>query len=425
MKQALKNALQSGVVRALVTVERVQTGVAFNPLDARYRSNPYPTYERLRMKDPVHRSRLTGGLMLSRYDDVASVLRDARFSSDGRKSPTYAKNRAQMIKAGVFEEGEDEGGSMLRMDPPDHTRLRSLVSRAFTPRTVEALRPRIEQIVEEQLDAVAKSGRMDVIRELAYPLPVTVIAELLGIPTEDRERFKHWSDESIRTLGFGSIEDARRSMRAMRELRAYLEPIAQERRREPREDLLSALVAAEEQGDKLTLDEVYSTITLLLVAGNETTTNLIGNGLLALLRHPDQLRLLRDDPSLIGGAIEELLRYDSPVQFTSRLPSEDVEISGHVLKAREEVLLLLGSANRDPAQFTDPDRLDITRENGHHLSFSHGIHFCLGAPLARLEGQIALSALVRRFPNMRLATDRPQWGENLLLRGLSSLPVGL
>lgn len=425
MKQALKNALQSGVVRALVTIERAQTGVAFNPLSSRYRSNPYPTYERLRTKDPVHRSRLTGGLMLSRYDDVASVLRDARFGADDRKSPTYAKNRAQMIKAGVVEEGEDERGSMLRMDPPDHTRLRSLVSRAFTPRTVEALRPRIEQIVEEQLDAVAKSGRMDVIRELAYPLPVTVIAEMLGIPIEDRERFKHWSDESIRTLGFGSIEDARRSMRAFRELRTYLEPIAQERRRQPREDLLSALVAAEEQGDKLTLDEVYSTITLLLVAGNETTTNLIGNGLLALLRHPDQLRLLRDDPSLIGGAIEELLRYDSPVQFTSRLPSEDIEISGHVLKAREEVLLLLGSANRDPAQFSDPDRLDITRENGHHLSFSHGIHFCLGAPLARLEGQIALSALVRRFPDMRLATDRPQWGENLLLRGLNSLPVEL
>jgi cytochrome P450 len=264
---------------------------------------------------------------------------------------------------------------------------------------------------------------MDVIRDLAYPLPVTVIAEMLGIPIEDRERFKHWSDEAVRSLGFGSIEDARRSAQANRELRAYLEPIVEQCRREPREDLISALVAAEEQGDKLSTDEVFSTIILLLVAGNETTTNLIGNGLLALLRNPSQLNILRGDPSLIENAVEELLRYDSPVQFTSRMPLNDVDLGGRTLSAGREVLLVLGAANRDPAQYDDPERLDVTRQDVHHLSFSHGIHFCLGAPLARLEGRIALLALVQRFPSLRLATSEPRRGDNILLRGLAELPV--
>jgi cytochrome P450 len=329
------------------------------------------------------------------------------------------------MKEGILE-SPDEGftGSMLRTDPPDHTRLRSLVSRAFTPRTVQSLRPRIEEIVDEQLDRAQAAGRMELIGDLAYPLPVIVIAEMLGIPTEDRDRFKHWSDEAIRTVGMSTDEDARRSMKAQRELKAYLEPILAQRRREPREDLISALVAAEEQGDKLTTDEVFSTIILLLVAGNETTTNLIGNGIMALMEAPRQMQLLQDDPSLIEGAIEELLRFDSPVQFTSRHPSEDVEYAGHVLKAHEEVALILAAGNRDPEQFEEPDRLDIGRIDTHHLSFSHGIHYCLGAPLARLEGAVAISALVQRFPNMRPA-GRPQRGENLLLRGFSTLPIAL
>jgi hypothetical protein len=328
------------------------------------------------------------------------------------------------VKRGIMSADEiNDRSSMLRMDPPDHTRLRSLVSKAFTPRTVETLRPRIEQIVEDQLDAVAAAGQMDVIRDLAYPLPVTVIAEMLGIPIEDRERFKHWSDEAIRSLGFSNEDDARRSMQATRELRAYLQPIVEQRRREPREDLISALVAAEEQGDKLSTDEVFSTIILLLVAGNETTTNLIGNGLLALLRNPQQLELLRDDPALIENAVEELLRYDSPVQFTSRIPLEQIEIDGRHIPAGKELLLVLGGANRDPAQYVDPDRLDVTRKEIRHLAFGHGIHFCLGAPLARLESQTALLALVQRFPRMRLAVAEPKRGDNILLRGLAELPV--
>jgi cytochrome P450 len=424
MRDALRAAFQNVAVRALVTVERLQTGAALNPLDPRFRSDPYPMYRRLRERDPVHRSRLTGGIVLTRYADCEAVLKDARFSVDDRKRPDYQKNIEQALKNGIMTRDEiDDRGSMLRLDPPDHTRLRSLVSKAFTPRTVETLRPRIEQIVEQQLDSIESAGGMDVIRDLAYPLPVTVIAEMLGIPIEDRERFKHWSDEAVRSLGFGSIEDARRSAQANRELRAYLEPIVEQCRREPREDLISALVAAEEQGDKLSTDEVFSTIILLLVAGNETTTNLIGNGLLALLRNPSQLNILRGDPSLIENAVEELLRYDSPVQFTSRMPLNDVDLGGRTLSAGREVLLVLGAANRDPAQYDDPERLDVTRQDVHHLSFSHGIHFCLGAPLARLEGRIALLALVQRFPSLRLATSEPRRGDNILLRGLAELPV--
>jgi len=216
-----------------------------------------------------------------------------------------------------------------------------------------------------------------------------------------------------------------RSRDAFRELQAYFARIAEERRREPREDLLSALLAAEQEGDKLTTDEVFSTCILLLVAGNETTTNLIGNGLLALLRHPDQLALLRDDPSLMGSAIEELLRYDSPVQATSRFVLEEAEVNGHPIRSGQQVIALLGAANRDPERFPDPDGLDITRQDNQHLSFSHGFHYCLGAPLARLEGQIALSALMERFPELRLATDAPEWGDNLILHGLKTLPVAV
>jgi hypothetical protein len=424
MKKALQRAVQAGAIRVLTSIERVQSGVSFNPIDPRFKDDPYPVYKRLREKDPVHRSRLTGGMILSRYNDCSFALRDSRFSTDDRRRPDFAKQQAEAIKRGISTAEEmDDRGSMLRMDPPDHTRLRSLVSKAFTPRTVETLRPRIEQIVEDQLDAVTSAGKMDVIRDLAYPLPVTVIAEMLGIPIEDRERFKHWSDEAIRSLGFSDIDDARRSVQATRELRAYLEPIVEQRRREPREDLISALVAAEEQGDKLSTSEVFSTIILLLVAGNETTTNLIGNALLALLRNPRQLALLRDDPALMPSAIEELLRYDSPVQFTSRIPLEDVEIDGRVLRAGTEVLLVLGGANRDPEQFDDPERLDITRAENRHLSFGHGIHFCLGAPLARLEAPIALLALMQRFPRMQLASARPTRGDNILLRGLAALPI--
>ena len=426
IRDAVRAATQAVAVRALTTVERVRTGVAFNPLDRRFQQDPYPTYRRLLAKDPFHRTVMMGGWVLSRHRDISAVLRDNRFMVDNRKLPTWEKQRAEALRQGLMSEEEIESRPMLVLDPPDHTRLRALVNRAFTPRTVESLRPRVESIVEEHLDRAARAGSMDVIRDLAYPLPVIVIAEMLGIPTKDREQFKRWSDDVVRTLGVASAEDMRRSNQAGRELRAYFATIAEERWREPREDLLSALLAAEQDGDKLSIDEVFSMATLLLVAGNETTTNLIGNGLLALLRHPEQYHALRDDPSLAGTAVEELLRYDSPVQMTARFTLEDVDMGeGHVIRAGQQAFLLLAAGNHDPEEYVEPERLDITRQDNRHLSFSNGIHYCLGAPLARLEGQIALPALVRRFPDMQLASERLEWGDNIILRGMKSMPVVL
>ncbi|MEX1253264.1 MAG: cytochrome P450 [Dehalococcoidia bacterium] len=427
VREAFQDVLQNTVLRAIVSVERVQTGVAWNPLDKRYRSDPYPLFANLRTKDPFHRSRLINGWVLTRYDDVSAVLRDGRFLADDRKLPGFDRSQRQLLKSGVITEEEAERrkrtAMMLRTDPPDHTRLRSLVSKAFTPKAVEALRPRIEAIVTELLDAVAERGEMDVIRDLAYPLPVIVIAEMLGLPVEDREQFKRWSDDLVLGLGIQTLDEVRRSFAAQRELAAYIRGLAEERRGEPREDLLSALVAAEEEGDKLTDEEVFTTVSLLLVAGNETTTNLIGNGLLALLRHPHQVDLLRDSPDRLENAIEELLRFDSPVQATTRFVLEDTQLDGHTVRANQQVALLLGAANHDPERFPDPDRLDVTRENVQPLSFGHGIHYCLGAPLARVEGRIAFGALLERFPHLRLATDHAEWSNNLILRGLTSLPV--
>jgi cytochrome P450 len=275
------------------------------------------------------------------------------------------------------------------------------------------------------VERCAAKGTFDVIKEIAYPLPVIIIAEMLGIPPEDRDQFKFWSDEMALSVGMANLDEERRARDAQRAFREYMIPILQERRREPREDLISALVAAEEEGDKLSLMEVHSTIMLLLVAGNETTTNLIGNGLLALLQHRDQFDRLRAHPDMIGTAVEEMLRYDSPVQGTSRFTLEDTEVNGHGVKAGQQMFLFLAAANHDPAQFKDPGTFDIGREDNKHLSFGNGIHYCLGAPLARIEGPAALNALVQRFPNMRLATDKLDWGDNIVLRGLKSLPVSV
>jgi cytochrome P450 len=424
--EIVKRIVQYAGLRYLLARELLEAGAAFDPFDKRYLSDPYPLYRKLREKDPVHRSRLFDGVIMTRYEDVQGVLKDPRFSADDRNGPDYERQRRAAVTAGVLTEEEAaEPPSMLRLDPPDHTRLRSLVSRAFTPRAVESLRPRVEAIVDELLDRVADDGRMDVVRDLAYPLPVIVIAEMLGIPAEDRDQFKEWSDAVAAQLGFAQdFSRARRAQFASRELRAYLGEVVERRRRQPREDLISALIAAEQEGDKLSSQEVFATAELLLIAGNETTTNLIGNGLLALLKHPDQMELLRREPDLMPNAVEELLRYDSPVQATSRLPLEDLDWRGERLGRGQQVMLVLGAANRDPEQFPDPDRLDITRKDVRHLSFGHGIHFCLGAPLARLEAPIALNALLQRFPGLRLSpTAKPRWGTNFILHGLESLPV--
>jgi cytochrome P450 len=412
------------MMRAMLLRERIESGVSWSPIDRRLYEDPYPLYRRLREKDPVHRSRLDDLWILTRYDEINAVLRDPRFSADDRTVKGYEANRRKMIAAGLIEDRE-EVPSMLRMDPPDHTRLRSLVSKAFTPRAVESLRPRVEGLVREMLDEAESRGEMDIVTDLGVPLPIIVIAEMLGIPAEDREHFKRWSDGVARGLNANTMEQVRVAGAASKELEEYLRPIAEERRANPREDLLSSLLAAEEEGDKLSMDEVFATVILLLVAGNETTTNLIGNGMLALLEHPSELNRLRDQPDLIESAIEELLRWDSPVQATSRNAKEDLEFAGRKINKGAQLILHLGAANRDPAHFPEPNRLDIGRQENRHLSFSHGMHYCLGAPLARLESQVAIGQMVARFPNMRRKPVDLEWADNIILHGIKSLPVRL
>ena len=406
---------------ALAAVERIETGVVFNPMAPGFREDPYPFYRRLRETDPFHRSRPADGYVLTRYDDVIAVLRDSAFSSDERNLKIFPRMVARMARAGVPDPYLDDQMSMLRRDPPDHSRLRGLVAKAFTPRSVERMRPRVEKILKELLEARPAHGAMELVRELAAPLPVRVIAEMLGIPPEDHMRFRHWSDEVVRSLGESTLEDRHAALRATAELLGYFEAIVDARRVSPRDDLISALAAAEDGGDVLSLSELFSTLVLLLVAGNETTTNLISNSLLALLRNPDQLELLRASPERVPAALEELLRYDSPVQLTSRIVKADCTLSGQRLRRGQQLVLLLGAANRDPAIFSDPERLDVTRGDVRHLSFSHGIHFCLGAQLARLEGTLALEALVTRYPRMRLPEQTIVWRNNTILRGPKEL----
>jgi cytochrome P450 len=319
-----------------------------------------------------------------------------------------------------------EGRPFLFLDPPDHTRLRGLVSKAFTPRVIEGLRPRIHSLVDSLLAGAAARGGLEVIEEFAYPLPVVVISEMLGVPPEDHEQFKAWSRVLARALDpefMATQEQIDERLQAFMEFAQYFFGLFAARRAEPRDDLITALVQAEEAGDKLTEAELLSTCILLLVAGHETTVNLIGNGVLALLRDPDQAAKWRAQPALTKNAVEEILRYDPPVQLTGRIAMADLEIGGHPIAKGEQALVLIGSANRDPAQFTEPDRLDLARPDPRHLSFGFGIHHCLGAPLARLEGQVALEAFVTRFPGAELMTDAPEYKENVVLRGLAALPV--
>ncbi len=398
--------------------------VQYNPFIPQVHANPYPVYRQLRAEDPVHWSDLFQAWFLTRYDDVLSVLDDARFSADRRQ----ARNRFAQEMLRREEELQSpfaQGRTMLSSDPPQHTRLRGLASKAFTPRAVERLRPRIQEIVDELLDRVQDAGRMDVIRDLAYPLPVIVIAEMLGIPPENRDQFKKWSDDIAATTGGPLMppEVFERARQSSLELAQYFQTVIEQRRRDPREDLISDLIAAEEQGEALSEEDLLATCVLLLVAGNETTTNLIGNGMLALLRYPEQRQKLRDDPSLIKTAVEELLRYDGPVQGTARVALEDLEIDGRKIEKGQLVFTMLAAANRDPAQFSNPEELDITRQENRHVAFGYGIHFCLGAPLARLEGQIAINSLLQRISNPRLATEDLEWGGSFILRGLKALPL--
>lgn len=399
--------------------------ILFNPLDPAFRVDPYPVYERLRREAPVYNGSF-GALVLSRYTDCEAILRDPRSSSDFRNSTAFdefiAQNPDGDQNAGFFAQTRP----FLFLDPPDHTRLRGLVNKAFTPRAIEGLRGRIQEIVNDLLDQADAKGEIEIVEEFAYLVPVQVICEMLGVPVADHELFKDWSRELARSLDPEELlppDVIERRQKAVDSFGEYFGGLIAEHKSHPRDDLLSALIAAEESGDKLTEQELLATCILLLVAGHETTVNLIGNGTLALLRHPDQLALLRSDPSLARSAVEEFLRFDPPVQFTGRVALEDMTLGDVSLKKGQQTIILLASANRDPDVFADPDRLDITRAENRHLAFSHGIHYCVGAPLARLEAEIALGTLVQRFPQMRLLDEAPGYKENIVLRGLATLPV--
>jgi len=392
----------------------------------RFKADPHPFYTRLRAEAPVWRTTLSDkrtAWLVTRYEDVAGVLKDDRFAKD----PLNAQDPEQRAESpwvrGYLKPLEQ---NMLDLDDPDHRRLRTLVSKAFTPRLIERLRGRIEEICRELLDAMERRGKTELVRDYALPLPATVIAELLGIPAKDHRRFHRWSN---RIVSISSGRDVWRALPAALAFVRYLRKMSERRRISPEDDLMSALVQAEEAGDRLSQDELLAMSFLLLVAGHETTVNLIASGTLALLEHPEQMKKLEDDPSLIKPAVEELLRYTSPVEIaTERYARQDLHISGTEVPRGELVLAVLGSANRDDQHFEDPDTLDLARDPNRHLAFGRGgVHHCLGAPLARMEGQIAITALLQRFPNLHREVDPGSlhWRRGLFLRGLQRLPLAL
>jgi cytochrome P450 len=397
--------------------------VVFNPFVPSFKANPYLHYERLRSQDPVHRSIAMQAWILTRYEDCIAVLRDAStFSSDARHA---GGQLGDLVREQRAESPLGEAQTLLTVDPPAHTRMRGIVNRVFTPRRVEALRPRIEEIARELLDAAPRSGGFELMSGLAQPLPVIVIAELLGVPPEDRARFKQWSNSIAATTGVlnseAIINDARETTL---ELIEYFGRFITERRAAPRDDLISALVAAEE-AEQLSTDEILAFSILLLVAGNETTTNLIGNGALALLDHPEISARLREHPEQLPATIEEMLRFDSPVQAVVRIAREPVTIGDQQITAGDVLMLMLGAANRDPGVFTAPTEFMANRDSNRHLSFGMGPHFCLGAPLARLEAEVTFGALLRRYASINRGEGEPQRGGTLLLRGLTRLPLAV
>jgi len=403
-------------------IQSLQGAPLFNPLSPEFIANPYPFYHRLRAVEPMHLTPL-GLYVASRHADITTILRDKRFGKDfvGRMTRRYGP---QILEEPVYR---SMSHWMLQQDPPDHGRLRGLVVRAFTARRVEDMRPRIQEIVDGIIDRVEARGQMDLIADFAFRLPVIVICDMLGIPVEDREVFFASSRDGGRLLDLAPLTSDEIKQQNASNLATveYFHRLFELRRREPGNDLTTQLVHAEEEGNKLSNEELTANIILLFGAGHETTVNLIGNGLLALHRNPDQLRLLQRDPSLAANAIEELLRYDSSVQVTGRTTIEDVDdIGGIPLAKGQSVVCLLGSANRDPAVYPDPDRLDITRADVRPLSFGGGIHYCLGAQLARIEGEVAIATLLRRLPNLRLDdADHPDWRQTFVLRGLNKLPA--
>jgi cytochrome P450 len=424
------NASVTRMARAARDEAEASGTLVWDPFDPNWVRDPYPVYAALRQSSPVHRSPF-GFWVLTRHADCLAVLRDKRASSDGRNidDSAFPAIRDRQVIAGTGA-GEvlAEMAPFLFRDPPDHTRLRGLVQKAFTPRVVEELRPRVEQICAELLDAALERGTCDLVSDYAYPLPVQIIVEMLGVPAEDHAQFRVWSDALARGLDpdFLLPPDAvQQRLAGILSFVQYFAGLIEQRRAHPGDDLLTRLIQAEEQGDVLTQGELLSTCILLLVAGHETTVNLIAGGALALMDHPDQLARFRHDPAVVRSGIEEMLRYVAPVQHTGRVALEPITVGEVAIAPGEFAMLLIGSANRDPEAFDDPETFDIGRAVNNHLGFGFGIHHCLGAPLARLEAQVALSTLVGRTRVLDRVSDELTYKENIVLRGLAALPVDL
>lgn len=392
----------------------------YHLLDPDVLANPYPLYHRLRTEDPVHWDPFLHAWVVTRYDDVVRVLH--YFSAD--RTPTPEQLTAMGLAA-MNPVAHVMVKQMLFLDAPAHTRLRALASVAFTPRRVEHLRAHIQEIVDGLLDRVIQTGRMDVVKDFAEPMPAIVTAELMGVPSADHEQLKSWSAIFAEMLGNFQHNPDRipRVVRAVEDMTSYFRSAIREQRERPRDGLIHALMTAEVDGSRLTEEEVIANVIVTMVGGQETTTNLIGNGVLSLLRNPDQLQKLRDDSSIMPTAVEELLRYESPSQHTARLARMDLEMGGKLIRQRQAVIAVMGAANRDPERFPDPDRLDLTRQDNRHVAFGWAAHYCFGAPLARLEGQLAFGTILRRLPNLALEPGPLAWRHNLGLRGLVSLPV--
>ncbi len=409
----------------------------FAPWDPVIRQNPAENFRRLRELEPVHRVDFLIGWVLTRYEDAVEVLRDGEHFSSRIETATVEKRMAA-ARGEPMHHGEPQpadmrfaldaffGRSVLFTDRPDHTRLRGLVNRTFTPRIVTELRPRIERLVAELLDDIVGSGRVDFVSQFANLLPATVIFELLQIPLDQRDEFKRWSDGLVVLFDPIRSPEAEENARACaRDMHVFFRDLFAERRKRPGDDIISRLVALEGTGDSLDAAELLAMCMLLLAAGHETTTNLLGNGLYTLLENPDQLARLRKNPDLVPSAVEELLRFESPVQGMPRVATEDCEIGGRSVSAGDYVVVLVGAVNRDPVVFADPDRLDIGRRDNRHLAFGYGPHFCLGAPLARAEAEIAFREILRRAPALRGDYTSVEWKPTQVMRGLVQLPVVL
>ncbi|MFN4312453.1 MAG: cytochrome P450 [Ferrovibrio sp.] len=400
--------------------------VQFDAHNAAVIADPYPALARLRQDDPVHWSDRLGGWMLTRHDDIRASLRDPRLSSD-RMRPFFA-HLPDETRTGLADLDAHMALWAVFNDPPVHTRLRGLMNRAFTSSAVAALRPQIATIVHGLVDDLLQRREADFIQAFAYPLPATVIAALLGVPQQDVELLKRWSDDlgSFVLTSRLSPDKYARANAAIAEMNAYFGELVEERRRTPREDVATGLVMAAERGDFLSRDELVAACVLLLFAGHETTTHLLGNGLLALLRHPDQMQMLRDrrdDSALVANAVEEMLRWDGPSLAQVRVAADDYELRGKVMRKGARVFQMLAGANRDPEVFADPDRFDITRaDSSRHVTFGFGIHFCIGTPLARLEGQVAFPILMERLGDIALAAP-PDWSDSIVVRGLNRLQI--